>query len=162
MGKEKKDAAGEDEPKKGGKAKLAIGAVVLIVVGALLGGKVLGGGAPASATGPTTTTTEPPGPVTTLDGITLNLADGRFLKLGLAFEVHHDEVYPAPESAADEVTKGFARELDAAIELFSGYTYEQLVTPEGKSTAKGALLERAREISDDAIRDVFFHEFVMQ
>ncbi len=151
------------EAGKGGKLKLILAALLLVVAGAALGAKVLGGGSPAAeAVGPTTTTTEPPGPVTTLDSITLNLADGRFLKLGLAFEVHHDAEYPMESPVPDELTKGFAREIDAAITLMSSYTYEDLVAPNGKIEAKRALLDELVDVSDGAVKDVLFHEFVMQ
>lgn len=163
--KKKSDAdAGEDEDKpKKGKLKIIIGAVVLVVVGAVLGGKVLGGGGSeaAGATGPTTTTTEPPGMITAMDVITLNLADGRFLKLGIAFEVHDGVEYPV-NFDPDDATKGFAREIDATITLMSGYTYDQLAGPTGKAEAKATLLETLDAISDEAIKDVYFHEFVMQ
>ncbi len=146
-----------------GRLKVVAIAVVLVAVGAIVGSKVLGGSTtPASATGPTTTTTEPPGPVTTVDSITVNLADGRFLKLGLAFEVRHDEEYPPPEVEVDEFTKGFAREIDASIMVLSTFTYEELVAPDGKASAKQQLLERLGEVSGGAISDVLFHEFVMQ
>lgn len=164
MAKKKKSDVEEDgEDAKGGKLKLIIGAVVLVVVGAFLGGKVLGGGGSASAgaAGPTTTTTEPPGMITAMDTITLNLADGRFLKLGVAFEVRDGEDYPANLNP-DDATAGFAREIDATIALLSGYTYDQLVAPDGKAAAKVALLERISAISDEAIKDVYFTEFVMQ
>lgn len=163
MGRKKaKDEAAETEG-GGGRLKVVIGAVVLVAVGVLAGGKVLGGApAPASATEATTTTTEPAGPVTTVESITVNLADGRFLKLGLAFEVHQDAEYPPPGVEVDEYTKGFAREIDASIMVLSSFTYDQLVAPDGKVGAKAALLERLRQVSGDAIRDVLFHEFVMQ
>lgn len=159
-----KDVAGdEDGGGKGGKLKVIVAAVVLVALGAVGGVKVLGGSTtPASAIEPTTTTTEPPGPVTTVDSITVNLADGRFLKLGLAFEVHHDRDYPPTEVEVDEYTEGFAREVDASIMVLSTFTFEQLVAPDGKQLAKQALLEKLREVSDGAVRDVLFHEFVMQ
>lgn len=163
MAKTKDNDGAGDEGTKGGKLKVVLAAVVLVALGAAGGVKVLGGSAtPASADEPTTTTTEPPGPVTTVDSITVNLADGRFLKLGLAFEVHHDREYPPAEVEVDEYTKGFAREVDASIMVLSTYTFEQLVAPDGKQLAKRALLEELREVSDGAVRDVLFHEFVMQ
>lgn len=161
--KEKTAETTGEEEKSGGKLKLIVAAVVLVAAGAGIGAKVLGGGAaPASATGPTTTTTEPYGPVTTVDSITVNLADGRFLKLGLAFEVGHDETYPPAGVEVDEFTKGFAREIDASIMVLSTFTFEQLVAPDGKAVAKQALLDRLGEVSEGAVRDVLFHEFVMQ
>lgn len=164
MGKKKTDETDEgSEAGKGGKVKLVVGALVLLVAGVALGSKVLGGEAtPAAATEPTTTTTEPAGPVTTLDSITLNLADGRFLKLGLSFEVHHDVAYPPETEVEDEITKGFARELDAAITTMSAFTYEELVAPDGKANAKRRLLEELQQVSDGAVKEVLFHEFVMQ
>lgn len=163
MARKPKDAGAEDGASRPGTLKVVVAAAVLVAVGVVVGGKVLGGSAaPASATGPTTTTTEPPGPVTTVDSITVNLADGRFLKLGLAFEVHHDEEYPPPEVEVDELTKGFAREIDASIMVLSTFTYEQLVAPDGKAVAKQRLLDRLGEVSDGAVSDVLFHEFVMQ
>jgi len=163
MRKKAKEHADGEAAKGGGKAKLAIGAVVLVAVGVLAGGKLLGGSAtPAAATEATTTTTEPEGPVTTVDSITVNLADGRFLKLGLAFEVRYDATYPPEATEVDELTRGFAREIDAAIMVLSTFSYDQLVAPDGKAVAKAALLERLAEVSDGAIRDVLFHEFVMQ
>ena len=163
MGRKKAKDDVEQAEGSGGRLKLVIGAVVLVAVGVLAGGKVLGSSpAPASATEATTTTTEPAGPVTTVESITVNLADGRFLKLGLAFEVHHDVEYPPAEVEVDEYTKGFAREIDASIMVLSGFTYDQLVAPDGKAGAKAALLERLQEVSEGAIRDVLFHEFVMQ
>lgn len=166
MGKKDDDDSTEesDDSKGGGKLKLIIGAVVLVVVGAVLGGKVLGGGGAtaASATGPTTTTTAPPGVLHSVDSITLNLADGRFLKLGLAFEVRHDAEYPMETDVADEATKGFAREIDAVITTMGSYTFEELHGPNGKINAKRKLLEEVQRISDDAIEDVLFYEFVMQ
>lgn len=166
MAKKKKDQGEAPDAVEagGGKRKVILLAVVMIGVGAILGGKVLGGGGTPTAGAATTTTTEPPGMITTIDAITLNLADGRFLKLGLAFEVHHDATYPVVhgEAEPDEITHGFAREIDAAITLLSGYTYDQLAGPEGKADAKTKLLEQVRALSDDAVKDVFFHEFVMQ
>lgn len=161
--KEKKTDEDAEDEGGGSKLKLIIGAVVLVVVGAVLGGKVLGGGGGAASAGPVTTTTEPPGMVTTLDPITLNLVDGRFLKVGIGFEVHHDEVYPDPDhAAADSLTIGFAREIDAAIEIFGTFSYEDLIAPTGKTNVKRMLLDEVQRISDGAIRDVFFTQFVMQ
>lgn len=163
MGKKKaKDEAEASEG--GGKAKLVVGAVVLVAVGVLAGGRLLGGSTPADAAEATTTTTEPTGPITTVESITVNLADGHFLKVGMAFEVRPDETYPhvGGHGEVDELTKGFARELDASIMVLSRFTYDQLVAPGGKEGAKAALLEALAEVSHGAVHDVLFHEFVMQ
>ena len=44
----------------------------------------------------------------------------------------------------------------------SGYTYEELAGPDGKARPRRLWLEMLVSISDDAIKDVYFHEFVMQ
>ncbi len=163
MARKTEDAGDEAGGSRRGTLKVVVAAVVLVAGGVVVGGKVLGGSAATAATaGPTTTTTEPPGPVTTVESITVNLADGRFLKLGLAFEVGHDHEYPPAEVEVDEYTKGFAREIDASIMVLSTFTYEQLVAPDGKVVAKQRLLEQLGEVSGGAISDVLFHEFVMQ
>lgn len=167
MAKKKKSEDGE-AGEKGSKTPLIIGAVAL-VAGVVLGGKFMGGGGGAEAA-TTTTTTEVPGNVTSLDTITLNLADGRFLKLGVGFEVAAESTYPAHGDAggghaaeADESpTKGFARELDAVIDIVSTHTYEDLLAPGGKDKVKEEILHEVAEISHEAIEAVLFHEFVMQ
>lgn len=163
------DAAdeGTDEAEgKSGKLKPAVIGIVLLLAGVALGSKVMGGsGTPEAALGATTTTTIPAGPVTTLDAITLNLADGRFLKVGIAIELHKDAEYPdlgGVELDEDDPTKGFARELDAAIRILGGHTFDQLVSPTGRDQAKQVLLDEMRVLSEDAVKDLYFHVFVMQ
>jgi hypothetical protein len=81
----KKKAAAEGEEAKGGKGKtLAMGAVLAVgLLGGLKGFVLSGGAKAAGATGVSTTTTTKPGPVVTLDPITVNIAGDRFLKVGL-------------------------------------------------------------------------------
>lgn len=167
MGKKKKQQTDTDEEAESsgrsrGKMAVILLALLMAGVGTIVGGKLLGESGAGAQPGTTTTTTEPPGIITTIDSITLNLADGRFLKLGLAFEVRADEEYPIQTEPPDEVTRGFAREVDAAITLLSGYSYDQLAGSEGKAGAKQELLQRVEAISDGAVKDVYFHEFVMQ
>lgn len=152
-----------EEPAKGSRKKLLLVALVLVALTAGIGSRVIGGGtAPAAADASAPPTTEPHGQVTAVESITVNLADGHFLKVGLAFEIHKGEQYPPKSVEIDSYTKGFAREVDAAIMVLSTFTYDQLVAPDGKVYAKAALNERLAEVSDGAIRDVLFHEFVMQ
>lgn len=152
-----------EEPAKGSRKRLVAIVLVLVVATAGIGFKVLGSGtAPAAADASAPPTTEPHGQVTAIESITVNLADGHFLKVGLAFEIHKGKQYPPKSVEIDSYTKGFAREVDASIMILSTFTYDQLVAPDGKVYAKAALNERLSEVSDGAIRDVLFHEFVMQ
>src|SRR6476620_1544404 len=72
-----------DETKGGGKLKLIIGAVAVL---ALLGGVYQFVLAPKSASASAAPPKPTPGAVIKLDPITLNLAGGHFLKLGLSLQ----------------------------------------------------------------------------
>lgn len=171
----KTDVDAEETDEKGGSKVKTLGiGVVLLLLGVFLGSKVLGGSGTASASPEaTTTTTEPPGTVTTLDEITLNLADGNhFLKVGLAIETAHGAEYPHAAGGAGgghgggdattDPTKGFTREVDAAIDILGSYSFEQLLAPGGKEEAKAVLLDEFRHLSHEAIEDLYFYVFVMQ
>ncbi len=160
-----KKAAEEKEPTgKAGKVK-AIGlALGFAALGAVIGPKVLGGGgaAPAGATEETTTTTEP-GPVVVLDAVTLNLADGHLLQVGLALELTPDAADGGHgEPAKDDPTKGYAKALDAAIDVLGDQSMAGLSAPGGRDAAKAALEAALAELYHDTIAGVYFHQFVMQ
>ena len=103
---------GKEEGKKGGKGKL----LVLLPTILLLAGAgwyfFLRSDAPAEIVLPTPTA----GTVKTLDPITVNLAGGHFLKLGMAMQF---------DMSAGEETDG-SRALDLAIGQFSGKTIDEL------------------------------------
>src|SRR3954469_15204744 len=91
MARKKKGAEGaEGEEKEKGKGKKGnLVPAIVIAVGLIIGGKMMGGGGSAATTTvvEATTTTEAPGPVVKLDPITLNMSDGRFLRVGLGFQL---------------------------------------------------------------------------
>ena len=164
----KKKAAEGDEAKGGGKGKTLV-LYGLAAMGVLLAVKmfVLGGGskpAAADASGAPTTTTTKPGPIITLDPITVNIGDDRFLKVGLGLQLWGKYVpgggHGAPDS--DDPTKGYARALDLTIETFGGHAYEELVTPEGRSKAKAELVEKLKHAYHEEVEGVYFTDFVMQ
>jgi flagellar FliL protein len=140
--------ADEAEGKKGGKKKLILIAapLVLLIAVAAVYFLVLKGG----SSGPQKVV-HTPGPVVLIDPITINLAGGHFLKLGMALQ---------PEASATE-TDG-AKALDLAIELFSGKTVAELSTKEGRDKAKATLVEQVYEKYDKQVYDVYFTEFVYQ
>lgn len=159
----KKKAADGDEAKGGGKGKtLAMGAVLAIGVLGGLKGFVLSGGKAAAAPGVATTTTTKPGPIVTLDPITVNIAGDRFLKIGLGLQLSGKlAAQPAPKDSNDP-TKGFARALDLTIETFGGHTYESLVTPVGRAEAKEELVKKLGAAYPEEVEGVYFTDFVMQ
>ena len=151
-----------DEAKAGGKNKLVmIVLAVLAVVGGVKG-FVLGGGKAAAEAAPATTTTTAPGPIVTLEPVTLNIAGGRFLKVGLALQLSGEHVGEAKPKDADDPTKGYARAVDIAIEVLGGKKFEELVTAEGRSTVKEELNHRLEEAYPHEVEGVYFTQFVMQ
>jgi flagellar FliL protein len=130
--KDAEQSADEAKAKSGaGRKKLIVMVLpVVLVAGAaawffLLRG---GGGEEAKAIPEPT-----PGPVVTLDPITVNLASGHFLKVGLALQT---------DASAKEVDGSHA--LDLAISEFSGDTIDELSSAEGRERAKRELLARIK------------------
>src|SRR5579884_4531298 len=88
----RKKGDGEEGKAGGGKAKAFV-LYALAAVGVLGGlkGFLLGGAgskaAAATSGAAASTTTSKPGPIVTLDPITVNIADNRFLKVGLGLQL---------------------------------------------------------------------------
>lgn len=161
----KKKAEGDDAA-KGGKGKnLVLYALAALGLLGGLKGFVLGGGkASAETTGASTTTTTKPGPIITLEPITVNISGDRFLKVGLGLQLWGKYApggaHGAPDS--DDPTKGFAKALDLTIETFGGHSFEELATPEGRKKAKEELVEKLKHAYHEEVEGVYFTDFVMQ
>jgi flagellar basal body-associated protein FliL len=99
-----------------------------------------------------------PGAVLVLDPITLNLADGRFLKVSLALQLA--STADAPTMQAEGAG---AKALDAAVDFLGSSGYEDLLDLQSRDEIKQTL---TREIigryDDDSVIDVYFTELVMQ
>jgi flagellar FliL protein len=136
-------------------------AVGFALIGAVVGPKVAGGSsAPPPAAADTTTTTVE-GPVVVLDAVTLNLTDGHLLQVGLALELD-PKAEPAVPTSDTDPTKGYAKAIDATIDLLGNESMASLSAPGGRTAAKTALEAELRTISDGGIVGVYFHQFVMQ
>jgi flagellar FliL protein len=141
----------KDEPAeagKGGKKKLLVlgVAVVALLVAAyvlVLAAKGSGKAAPPKPTA---------GAVVKLESITVNLAGGHFLKLGLSLQASAD---------AGEDVSG-AKALDAAIEQFSGKTVQDLASRSGRDKEKHALVGTVSGLYEGKVYDLYFTDFVMQ
>ena len=142
-------ATAEDGEAKGGGRKKKLVVVVLVAVIALAAVYLLVL-KPKGKPGP------PPKPVAgavvKLDPITINLAGGHFLKLGLSLQATAD--------AGEEVSG--AKALDAAIELFSGRSIDDLAKRDGREKAKKALVGEVSELYEHKVFDIYFTDFVMQ
>jgi flagellar protein FliL len=144
-GESSKDDA--EEKGKGGKKKLILIIAPILVI-------VLAAGAWFLFFRFSGTKEEPPpepGAVVALDTITVNLAGGHFLKVGLALQ---------PTIDAHEVSGEKA--LDAAINLYSGMTIEEISSTEGRNHTKEELITEVKELYEGEVYDLYFTEFVYQ
>ena len=114
---------------KGGKRKIVIIAPLVLLLAAAGWYFFLRGGEETTAL---------PAPVAgemlEVDPITINLAGGHFLKLGMGLQVV-EGAHAAPSSA---------KALDLAISQFSGKTLAELSTPEGREKNKAELTARVK------------------
>ena len=78
------------------------------------------------------------GPVQNLEPITLNLADGHFLKVGLALQLA--EVEGAATATGEELPP--AKALDIAITLLGSHTMDELASPKERELVKKELSNR--------------------
>ena len=145
--------------KKGGRKKLII-VVAVLVVAAAAAWTFLKPSPAASAT-----EAPQPGPVVQLEPLTLNLADGRYLKLGLALQVTEavaEEVAAEGAEGAEEPLVDGARALDAAIAVLGDRTYAQLLAPGGRAKAKTLLEKEIKHRYEGEVLTVYLTQFVMQ
>lgn len=155
-----KKAKDKDAEKKGKSKTIPIvAAVVVLGLGYMFGpGKAKP--APAAGGAPTTTTTVL-GAVAGLDAITLNLSDGRFLKVAIAIQLAPDAPKAVAEPATPDKTH-WARALDATISVLGERTYADLSAPGGRAKAKDDLSQAVAKLYKDEVTGVYFTEFVMQ
>lgn len=149
----------EPKAKRGAMLPAIVIAVALLIAAFMLKGGGGGSTPPTPATSETTVATDAhgdPAHVVALDAITLNLSDGRFLKLGLALQL--DE---GVEIEGEPANFG-ARALDETIDLMGSYSFEELSAPGAREKAKDKLSEAVSEAYDGAVLAVYFTEFVMQ
>lgn len=167
--KKAEGAEGVEGEKKEKKGKSNLLPAVIIAVGLIGGGKMMGGGSSAAATGTveTTTTTAVPGPVVSLEPMTMNIEGGSILKVGMALQLSGEHAEAGgggghgEAPAEDDPHKGYAKVLDIAIEVFGARTYAELSTAEGRETATHEFVEHLHEAYHDEIEDVYLTEFVM-
>lgn len=97
------------------------------------------------------------GPVVDLEAMTLNLSDGRYLKIGLSLEVTEE----ANAAAGSEGVNG-AKARDAAISILGQHTYDQMLVPKQRAAAISSLSTEIEKRYDGDVIDVYVTEFVMQ
>lgn len=148
---------------------------VVIAIGLLGGGFFMGGdsgGSAAAATQATPAAAEAKdnthGPVQELDSITLNLADGHFLKVGIALQLAAPDEEGGGHGAGGGEEVAAAKALDIAISLLGSHTMNELADPKERELVKTKLSELVAEAYLDpeshapVVTKVYFTEFVMQ
>lgn len=96
-------------------------------------------------------------PVLELDDLVVGLADGGYLKLGLALQLS------APDEEAeqaDEYLSVLAR--DVALETVGAYSRADLLRPEGRDKAKTDLIRGLQGVHDGEITSVYITGFAVQ
>jgi flagellar protein FliL len=130
-------------PAKGGKKKLVIMLVALLAIG---------GGAYWFFLKPAPGPVEPePGEVVTMEPIQVNLAEGHYLKIGIALQL----------TAAAHEADGSAA-LDATIDLFSGKDMSELTRAESREKLKHELEKELEHAYHGDVMGVYFTDFVTQ
>lgn len=133
------------EPANGGKKKLMIIGVLLVAL--LAGGYYWFMVRPAGAH-----EAPEPGAVVKLDAIQVNLADGHYLRIGIALQ--------ASKSAGTDLDGSKA--LDATISLFSGKDMGQLARTSYRDKLKDRLEHTLDKTYDGEVIGVYFTDFVTQ
>jgi flagellar FliL protein len=91
------------------------------------------------------------------DALTINLADGHYLKLAFTLQATEE----AGEAEIDN-----AEAIDIAIDKYTGMEIAELETEKGRQTAKAELLEAIEKVYnvDDKhiIMDIYYTQFVTQ
>jgi flagellar FliL protein len=135
-------AADAPEPATGRKKKLIVIGLVLVVGAAAAWWFLLRPSGPA----------EPePGEVVALEPIQVNLADGHYLRVGIALQL-----------SADAHEADGSKALDATIELFSGVDPGDLVKAGQRKELKDELEAKLHHDYHGDVLEVYFTEFVTQ
>ncbi len=144
-GKGGKDDAVAPAPAKSKKKLLLVVVAVVVVVGAAAWFFLL------KPSGPSTPAAPEPGIVVKLDPISVNLAGGHFLKVGVALQ----------GTAAAKELEG-SKALDLTISEFSGRRMEELAKPKEREKVKKELTEKIAKAYDEEVMAIYFTDFVTQ
>lgn len=131
---------------------------VVLLLALILGGGggywfVLGPGAGGETAEASDVEPEPElGVVQSVESVSINLADGRYLRLGVALQL----------SAGVEEEINPSKAIDTAIALFSGRSVDEVSSAEGRVALKLSLAEQLREAYHDEVIDVYLTEYVTQ
>lgn len=140
------------KPKKGKKRKILI---ILLAVAVLAGGYVVMGKKSHHPAKTGAAVQEKPGPLVDVDAVTVNLAGGHYLRIGLALQFTTKTSKTQPPDPAPAT--------DVMIQYFTGKDPGPLQTPAGLKQAKEELTKAIAQVyPKDPILEVLFTSFVIQ
>lgn len=145
--------AAPEPPAAGGRKRGKV--LVLLLVGLLVGAGAawyLLLGPAAGAAEPVADPPPEPGGVQVVEPISLNLAGGHYLRIGIGLQL----------TAEVEEEVDAAQALDTVIELFSGRTVDEVTSVEGRGTLKTELATRLDDVYDGEVMGVYFTDYVTQ
>lgn len=126
------------------------GAVVLVVLAAVYFLLLTPAGGPSK---PAPTPAPVPGAVVKIDSVSVNLADGHYLRLGLALQL---------TAAVGEESPDPAHALDLAITMFSGHTLAEVTDPATRDKLKAELTTKVSEAYEGKVMAVYLTDYVTQ
>ena len=94
-----------------------------------------------------------PGAVLTVEPVSVNLADGHYLRIGMGLQLTAD---------AGEETPDPSVALDLAISLFSGRTVDEVSDPAQRDALKAELAHQLSEAYEGEVMDVYLTNYVTQ
>lgn len=170
--KESTDAELEETPKKSKKKKIIVGVLCLVMAGGAYQFGVKSSAAPPAvlAPGETTTTTIPiqklgcsttsteeaPLSVADLPSMSINLAEGHYLRIAISLALCDDIVL----AEGEEFLSAPAR--DIVVSTLSGKSMAELTDDASRLLVKEELTEKISAAYPAEVYEVFFVEFVMQ
>ncbi|MFC3689216.1 flagellar basal body-associated FliL family protein [Aquipuribacter hungaricus] len=151
--------ADDETAPRAGRKKKFVGALVLLValLGAGGGGFVMFTGGAGDEAAVEEEPEPEPGAVVALDPVTINLAEGRYLQVGIALQ----EAMPEGGGEEEEKLDG-SHALDILISTLSGRAITDLQSTEQRDAVKADLVEQIGEAYHGEVYDVYFTSFVMQ
>lgn len=153
IGSKEAPAAEPETPKKSKKRLMIVIVAVVLLAGGAAAYFLLGKGGGDAAAAPEPEPTHEPGAVSTVEPISLNLADGHYLRLGFALQLTADVGEEAPDTS---------KAVDLAIELFSGKTVAEISDPTSREALKEQFAAELAEAYEGEVMDVYLTNYVTQ
>lgn len=148
---------------KGGRSNVV--PALILASGIAAGGWFMGGSSGEAAT--TETTAVPDvveGPLLDVEPMTVNLAGGRYLRLGVSVQLTdaYEDAVESEEGGEHFAPHDVTRVRDRLIANLGGRDAATLASAEGRAAVKDELAAELDELLDGAVMDVYFTEFVIQ